>query len=187
MNFVLASRSPARKKILEDFGYNFEIYPSNFEEILDKNISVEENAKLLAEGKARDVFEILKSQLVNSDKFIVACDTIMVDPYNNYIGKPKNRENAKKMMQIRSGKMEKLITGICILSKDFCKTATEEARIYWPKLSDTDIEKILETGEWEGKCGGIAIEGFSGMYIKRIEGSMQNIMGFPLGTFREMI
>lgn len=174
---ILASKSPSRRKILSDFGYSFSVEPSDFEEIFDSSMTASQNAIRLAEGKAYEVFAKFPQENV------FGMDSIMIDPNGKLLEKPINREDAKKMMQTRSGKIEILISALCLLTPEKKFSQSEETLIYWKDFSDQDIERILDTNEWEGKCGGIAIEGFTGLFIKRIDGNYQNVMGFPLNCF----
>jgi septum formation protein len=179
---ILASQSPARKKILTDLGYTFEVIKSDFEEYFDTTKTPQQNAKILAEGKANNVFEKIPPEKRNN-YVVIGVDTIIVDPNKKFLEKPKNRDDAEKMMSTRSGQSEVLLSGICILSGDKKFSGYEGTRMEWQTLSSEKIKKILDTGEWEGKCGGVAVEGFTGLHVKKIFGNYQNIMGFPVNTF----
>lgn len=179
MDIVLASQSQPRKEILEKFGYQFSIVPSEYEEILDPKNTIEDNAIRLAQGKAKDVAE------KHPDSLVIGMDTIMADPFGTYLEKPIDVSDAQKMMKNRSGKTETLVSGICMIYKGKEYSAAEISTMTWKKFSQSDWDDIFSTEEWEGKCGGIAIEGTSGKYCSKIEGNFYNIMGFPVNKFWE--
>ncbi len=184
MKIILASQSPARKKILADLGFEFVVKPSNFDEVFDLKKSPEKNAMMLAEGKAQDVFVQL-SEAEKNETVVIGVDTIIVDPQQKFLEKPRDRQDAQDMMLTRSGQTEKLLSGICLLHKTQKFLASEETLLKWQEMSPQKIQKILDTGEWEGKCGGVAIEGFTGLHIAEISGNYSNVMGFPVNRFLE--
>lgn len=178
--FILASQSPSRKKILTDLGYSFQTISSDAEEIFDPHQTAEENAIQLARLKAKTISE------KHLNTFVIGCDTIQIDPNGKLLEKPKDEEDAKTMMKNRSGKTEILISGISIWKNNKEEYfGTEKTILHWKNFTESEIEHIIQSKEWEGKCGGIAIEGISGLYIQKIEGSIANVMGFPLHAFWE--
>lgn len=179
---ILASQSPSRKKILTDLGYTFTVQPSFFEEKFDFDLSPEENVEMLAQGKAQDRFDTL-SPSEQENSIVIGVDTIMVDPNGKLLEKPKDRKNAEKMMSTRSGQNEVLLSGICMLSGDKKFSGYEKTKLSWQEISAQQIQKILDTDEWKGKCGGIAIEGYTGLHIAQIIGNYSNVMGFPINEF----
>jgi len=174
---ILASKSPSRRKILGDLGYEFKVFPSDFDEFFDNRKTPEENAMILAEGKAKEVFQKFPENVV------IGMDSIMIDPFGKLLEKPVDRNDAEQMMKNRSGKKEVLISSICILFKNQKFLSYESTEIFWQEFSDQKIQKILDTNEWKGKCGGIAIEGFTGLHIAKISGNYANVMGFPINEF----
>ncbi len=178
---ILASNSASRKKILSDLGYDFQVIPSDAEEFFQESLSAEENAMHLALAKAQAVAK------TNPNALVIGCDTIQINPSGKLLEKPKDRADAYIMMKNRSGKTERLVSGIAFIKGDFVYTGFEESMLHWKEMTEEEINWVLDTGEWEGKCGGIAIEGVSGFFITRLEGSIANVMGFPLSVFWETI
>lgn len=176
MKFILASQSPIRKKILSNLGYKFTCIPSFSEEYFDKK-SIEDNAMRLSLEKALSVQKKYKEDI------IIGSDSIMQNPNGVFLEKPKDRDDARTMMQNRSGEKEIIVSGIAIVHNDKFFQGYEKTTLYWKKCSSQEIEKILNTEEWKGKCGGIMVEGIAGLFLEKIEGSLVNIMGFPLSQF----
>lgn len=176
--FILASASASRQHILRSLGYNFSVQASDIEEFFDAKKSAAENAMELAKQKAIAVSKINTTSLP-----IIGVDTIQIDPYGKWLEKPRDKNEAQQMMQNRSGKIETLISGIALIINDEIFTGYEETKLFWKNMSMQEIDHILLSGEWEGKCGGIALEGASGLMLEKIEGSIANGMGFPLGIF----
>lgn len=193
-SIILASQSPIRKKILSDLGFRFEVIKSNAKESFCQESTPQENAVLVAKEKAKEVFSRhLKTSetSVDSNKnfVIIGVDTLIIDPKKNLLEKPKDKEDARQMMSTRSGKKEILVSGIYMIQLKNNTTKIfsgyEETTLEWQDMSEKQREQILATGEWKGKCGGVAVEGFTGMHIKKISGNYYNIMGFPINKFLE--
>lgn len=178
---ILASQSASRKYILESIGYMCTCVPSHAEEIFDATQSPEENAMRLALIKAKTVAQQFPNHLV------IGSDTIQIDPNGKWLEKPRDEHDARAMMQNRSGKSERLISGIAMVCPEGQKTMYETTTLHWKTMTQAEQNHIIQTGEWQGKCGGIAIEGVSGLFITALEGSIANVMGFPLNAFWEMI
>lgn len=184
-NIILASSSPRRIEILNNLGVNFEIMPSNYEEIID-NKPPEELVKFLAYNKALEV-----AKRINSDSIIVAADT-MVFSNNRMLGKPKTTDEAYMMLKSLSGKAHDVMTGICLISQSEDKQYLdyEVTRVYFKDLSEEEIHNYIASKEPLDKAGAYGIQGLGGFFVKRIEGCYFNVMGLPVyklyNGFREM-
>lgn len=175
---ILASQSPQRQEILQMMDISFRSVPSNFEEVIDPRLSPEKNVEALAEGKAQDVFQQFP------DSFVVGVDTIVVSADGEICEKPKDRADAQRMITQKSGTIEQVISGICIMSPQGSITRHETAEIHFAEISTEDVEKLLENeSEWKEKSGAICIEGRISLYTKKIVGNWWNIIGFPVPTF----
>ena len=185
MNLILASQSPARKKILESRGYTFSVLPSHIPESFDTQKTASENASSLAVQKAKKIWNILLEE-EKKTSIVVGVDTLIVSPLGTLLEKPKNEFDAETMFRERSGKKEILISGIALVSENGIQKGFEESFLFWEEFSEEDIAQILQNKEWEGKCGGVMIEGKMGRFC-RFEGSRENIMGFPFEIFEKMM
>ncbi len=176
---ILASASPRRKELLLKHGIDFEVIVSNaLEDSLGdnpKSIAIN-NSKL----KALDVYNKIK---VTKDAYILAADTI-VCLNNEIFGKPKDRLDAKKMLNALSGQVHEVITGICVIDTSInpplIKTLSETTKVKFKKLSDSEIIKHINTDEPYDKAGAYAIQGEAKKFIEEINGDLENVIGLPV-------
>lgn len=175
---ILASASPRRKTILERMGYSFRILVPDIEETIDSTLDPEGNAERLARMKTHAVADSLDTGLV------IGCDTI-VAVENRILGKPASAEDAFDILSFLSGKTQRVISGICL--KD-CDTGAERCghdvtRVFTKPMSKKEIDEYIATGECFGKAGAYAIQETGDRFIERIEGSFDNVVGFPSELF----
>ena len=135
MRIILASGSPRRKELLSTLIKDFEIIVSDFEETIDSSKPLEEEIKRLAYGKAKSVFTN------NQDALVIGSDTIVTID-NKVLGKPKTFEHAIEMLKELSGKKHKVITGVCIYTKDKVDTFAVVSDVYFDELTDSVIKKL---------------------------------------------
>lgn len=174
-NMILASTSPRRKEILERFGVKFKVVPSEIEEkfnALDNPIEV---VKILSLNKCIDVAKKCKK-----GDIIIAADTIVY--YDSILGKPKNREDAFKILKSLSGKTHKVITGIAVidLEDDKKQVDYEVTHVKFRDLNDDKIERYLDTEEYIDKAGSYGIQGYGEILVESITGSFSNVVGLPI-------
>lgn len=154
-------------------GYEFCAIPAVGEEDMSAQASVEELTMNLSLAKAREIFE------AHAGDVVIGSDTVVAIG-GEVLGKPKNREDAKEMLQLLSGKSHTVYTGVAIISPQaeevFCAAADVE---FYP-LTDREIEEYLDTDEYKDKAGAYGIQGFGALLIKGIRGDYYTIMGFPI-------
>lgn len=172
---ILASSSPQRKALLEQVGLGFEIIPSSYEENMQLEIEHKKLAMRLAYGKAKDVSEKVKEGLV------IGVDTFIILD-GERIGKPKNEEDAKRILKKASGKTSEVYSGIAIVDCTTQKSVTdyEVTKVKMREISDEEIDAYIETKEALNKAGAWAIQGLGAVFVERIEGCYSNIVGLPL-------
>lgn len=173
---VLASGSPRRKEILSSYGIDFKVIKSGVEE----NSSATDPAEYvcdLAKDKGLDVYEAIKD---SEDAVIISADTIVY--YNGILEKPKDRIESKRMLRELSGNTHQVYTGVFVIdtktNKSFSFAETTDVTFY--EMSDEDIEYYVQTGEGDDKAGAYAIQGLGTVYIKKIDGDYNNVVGLPL-------
>ena len=179
---ILASASPRRKEILELTGLKFSIDASDYEEDMSMELKPHQLAKFLSAEKAKAIAVKHKSALViAADTFIVFKDSLM--------GKPHTREEARKMLTILNGKAHSVITGFTIIDTNTKKklSSSVETRVYFRKLTASEIEAYIKTGEPLDKAGAYAIQGIGAIIVKKIEGGYFNVMGLPLSCLTEAL
>lgn len=172
-NLVLASASLRRIEMLNKSGYRFEIVPAEIEEIINEELAIEYAIEELAYRKANSVF------LSHQDKVVLAADTVVV--YDDIIlGKPRDNDDAKAMLKLLSGKTHRVITGVCVISKNKIDKVHEVTLVTFHSLSDDQVEEYLIHDEAYDKAGSYAIQGFASKFVKTIEGDYHNVVGLPL-------
>ncbi|EKE39713.1 hypothetical protein ENUP19_0261G0018 [Entamoeba nuttalli] len=184
---ILASQSLRRKEILEQMELKFEIHVSNFEENLDKKLFKDpvDYVKANAEGKVMDV----ASRYPDAD-LIIGCDTIVL--FNNeIIEKPKNAEDASRILHKLSGNTHEVISVVCLVypkiqinGKPLTQVFDDRTKVEFGHMTDAFINKYIESGYCYDKAGGYGIQtGFT--FISKIDGSYWNVVGFPSFKFCE--
>ncbi len=185
IRIILASASPRRKELLRQIGVKFEIMVSDKETDIDSTDPVKACEKQ-AMQKALDIEEkaVLKYK---EDHIIIAADTI-VALEGSILGKPKDKEEARLMLEKISGKKHKVYTAVCVFNSRLKthKSFVEETAVEVAELSKKDIDLYLSKDEAYDKAGAYAIQGLFSRYIVGIEGDYYNVMGLPVGrVYRE--
>lgn len=177
---ILASASPRRQELLTKMGLRFTVQPADVDETCTG--TPDERVGILSERKARGVMrDGAKGVIVASDT-LVALDGAS-------LGKPVDRADAIRMLKALSGRDHDVFTGVCLLDTENGKyeTIVERTAIHFVELSDETIEAYVDSGEPMDKAGAYAIQGGAGRFIDRIDGSFDNVMGFPTEAFAEML
>jgi len=175
---ILASGSPRRKELLELIGVEFKIMISNKEEVITSS-NPEEVVKELSMMKAEDV-----AAGVSGPAIILGADTVVAHN-GRILGKPKDREDAIRMITSFAGDDHQVYTGVCIIKKEAdgsVKTISfaEGTKVTVYPMTSKEIERYVDSGEPMDKAGAYAIQGLFAPYIKGIEGDYYNIVGFPI-------
>jgi septum formation protein len=159
---ILASRSPRRKEMLRDAGIPFTSEESDYEEDLAIDLPPHELARHLSEGKARAVAG------KHDNAVVVAADTFIVLG-KEILGKPRDEEEARRMLRSLSGRAHSVITGFTVVDARTGKTESHsvETRVWVKNLSEGDIEAYVGTGEPLDKAGAYAIQGRGGKLIEK--------------------
>ena len=179
---ILASNSPRRKEILKDLGIDFDTYVPKGKEIniIGKEYSVD-LVNECAKQKAMNAYEELK----NFNGTIISCDTVVVND-GIIIGKPKDKKDAFAILKSLSGKTHIVSSSICLAKNGEYKVANETTKVTFRELSDREIIDYVDRCEPFDKAGsyGIQDEGFD--FVDNIDGSYENVMGFPVKTFEKL-
>ena len=181
MKFILASKSPRRREILADLGLEFEIITADTDEncaLADPRAYVEE----LAMRKGRAVADILK----DDDTIIIASDTVVACE-GEILGKPHDKSDAKRMLDMLSGSTHRVISGIALISKDKEAVASEVTKVIFDELSESDKQIYVDSSEPYDKAGAYAIQGLASMWIKGIEGDYFNVVGLPVKRLHDLL
>lgn len=175
---ILASASPRRIEMLKKWGFKFKSVKAIFREKTFP--SPEKTALYNAYGKAFSVAKTHKQEVV------IGADTIVVIE-NKILGKPEDKKELNAMLNLLSGKTHYVITGLAVIkgenfATDLCKT-----EVGFRELSKREIEEYIESREGEDKAGGYAVQGIGASFINKINGPLDNVIGLPVNTLRELI
>ena len=177
---ILASASPRRKELLGIITNDFEIIPSDAEEIVPSGISADETAEYLAKIKALSVAQIhTESIVIGADTCVVADGVIL--------GKPKDKAQAKQMMELLSGKTHKVITGCAIVKNGKVDSFSVCTEVEFYSLSEEEIENYINTSEPYDKAGGYGIQGKASLFVKAIKGDYFNVVGLPVAELNRKL
>ncbi|MDP2691319.1 MAG: nucleoside triphosphate pyrophosphatase [bacterium] len=182
---ILASRSPRRKEILEKAGLDFTVIPSDYEEprhsdhLSDPKAFVEE----IALQKGKEVFERMgkKCLVLSADTIGVIEDTVLE--------KPRDREDAKRMLKLMSGRKHVVLTAIALFAphEENPVQETVSTEVFFRALEEGEIEHYLDVAEYQDKAAAYAIQGEAAIFVEKIIGDYLNIVGLPLVTVWKML
>jgi septum formation protein len=167
---ILASTSPQRRAILEQLRIPFEVVAPTYVEQDPPDLEPAELVRAHAEGKARSVHEEARVTL--------GVDTTVVLDAQRY-GKPEDQEDATRMLHDLSGRTHMVVSGLGLLGPDFDLTTHEVTAVTFRPLTAQLLTTYLESGEWEGRAGGYAIQGLGSRLVERIDGDYLNVVGLP--------
>lgn len=174
-NLILASTSPRRLSLLTQIGIKPKavVDPKVIEHI-KQNESPERMVKRLSKEKAEAVFKKHKGV------WILAADTVVVCGKHK-IGKPRNKVQARKILNLLSGRRHYVYGGVCVIDPlGDIHLRCVKTFVTFKRLQINEIEFYLESGEWLDKAGGYAIQGRGTLFVKKIQGSYSNVVGLPL-------
>ncbi|HEY8810083.1 MAG TPA: nucleoside triphosphate pyrophosphatase [Solirubrobacterales bacterium] len=171
---VLASGSPQRSELLRKLGVEFEVVVPGVEELTggDPEAEVVENARM-------------KARAVERDGLVIACDTdVVLD--GKALGKPADEAEAREYLERMSGRAHTVMSGLVVLVDGEERSGLERTSVVFKELSEGEIERYVRFGEWRGRSGGYAVQTLGSTLVERIEGSVSNVVGLPVGLLLEL-
>jgi len=179
MEIILASASPRRKELMHALGIDFKVRESRADETVDKDLPPYFICEQLSLLKASFVAAELKSE--GLDTIVIGADTIVVAD-GTIVTKPKDAEDAKKILSSLSGKWHSVFTGVTIMNTKNAKSETfyEETKVHFLNLDESMIDAYIKTGEPMDKAGAYGIQGKGALFIDRIDGDYFNVVGLPI-------
>lgn len=197
IQIILASASPRRRELLEQIGLTFEVCPAKGEEIITKS-APEEAVQELARAKAREVASMVRQygvrhgELVTpQDMIVIGADTVVAAD-GQILGKPGDEEDAFRMLSMLSGRSHAVYTGVALVFLDQSGRAGEHVFyertiVSMREMSEKEIRRYIATGEPMGKAGAYGIQGKCAIYIDKIDGDYNNVVGLPVAAlYREL-
>ncbi len=179
---ILASQSPRRRQLLEQAGFTFEVKAIPIDESFPPDMPVDEVAPFLARRKAHAA-----RSLITAGEVLLTADSVVILG-NTIYNKPEDAEDARRILRKLSGQVHRVITGVCLLSRDKERVFSGESRVHFAELTGEEIDYYIRTCRPFDKAGAYAIQEWIGLCkIDRIEGTYANIMGLPVDlVYREM-
>lgn len=174
MSVTLASGSPQREEILRKLGVEFEVVVPGVEELTDGDPEF-----LVVENARR------KAAAVEAEGLVIACDTdVVLD--GEVLGKPADGAAARVYLDRMSGRAHEVISGLVVVEDGEERSGVETTIVVFKNLSDAEKERYVRFGEWEGRSGGYAIQTLGSTLVERLEGSVSNVVGLPVGRLAEL-
>ena len=156
---ILASSSPRRKELFDKYGIDYTVDFVETEEVLDESLTLFKRLENIALQKAKPL------QIKYPNNIIVSADT-MVTFQDEMLGKPKDREDAKRMLNMLSNNKQVVITAVCVIKDQQITTFTDATTVTFK--------------EWQGKAGAYAIQGVASKFVEKIDGDLENVIGMPM-------
>jgi len=173
---ILASRSPRRSFLLQQAGFEFTVNAVDIDETdYPADLPAAEVAAYLARQKARAA-----RHFITNNEIILASDSVVIVE-NEIFGKPVDYADAVRILKALSGRMHRVITGVCLLSNEQEEVFSDVAKVHFETLNDAEIDYYIRTYQPYDKAGAYAIQEWIGLCkISKIEGTYANIMGLPV-------
>ena len=178
---ILASGSPRRRELLSAMDIPFTVDTGNtFDESWSSDTPHEKVPELMSEGKSFGFHrELADNEILVTSDTMVLCGT-------EILGKPKDRDDAIRMLKLLSGRGHQVITAVTLRDREKKKTFSVTSNVFFKELSDSEITYYLDTYKPYDKAGAYGIQEWIGYIgISRLEGSFYNVMGFPASRFYE--
>jgi septum formation protein len=205
IKWILASASPRRRELLTQIGLSFEVVVSEADENIAEKLSpgeLVERLSLIKAGAVRDYLSVDEADNkpvgdgepgeseTAGDNYaadglpyaVIGADTVVYHE-GEILGKPKDEEDAFRMLRALSGATHSVFTGVSILLPDETVTFHSETKVTFDELSDEEIRAYIASGEPMDKAGAYGIQGLGGAFVTGIEGEYANVVGFPIGEF----
>jgi septum formation protein len=116
---------------------------------------------------------------------VIGCDTdVVLD--GKALGKPADAAEAREYLDRMSGRAHEVLSGLVILEGEQERSGLERTSVFFKELSVAEKERYVAFGEWEGRSGGYAIQTLGSTLVDRVEGSVSNVVGLPVGLLIEL-
>ena len=180
MEFILASASPRREELLKKILDDFKIIPSQIAESIPWNESPIDVAMNNALEKALDI------SAKHPDALVIGADTVIALE-DKIMGKPKDLDDAMRMLEMLSGKTHQVVTGIAMVLADKQNTDFEFSDVTFRELTREQIETYVQEKQPLDKAGSYGIQEVGGEFVEHLEGKKDNVMGLPVNLVADML
>jgi nucleoside triphosphate pyrophosphatase len=177
---LLASASPRRHELLKQTGLDFSVVAANLNEDLLPDEAAAAYVRRLAEEKAQAVWNLSATLNTPDEPLVVlGADTCVVCD-SQILGKPKDSADARRMLELLSGRTHAVLTGLAAVTARKVVRDVEVTQVTFNQLNDREIAQYIASGEPMDKAGAYAIQGYAARWIPRIEGCYFNVVGLPI-------
>lgn len=177
---ILASASPRRRELLTQAVLTFNVESADLNEDLLPDEAAAAYVQRLAVEKAQAIWNRHQATDTPGDPLIVlGADTAVVSE-GNILGKPSNAADARRMLQLLSGRTHAVLTGLAVVTRKGVASEVEITQVTFNVLKDDEIADYIASGEPLDKAGAYAIQGYAARWIPRIEGCYFNVVGLPI-------
>ena len=179
-DIILASASPRRRELLALAGVDFAVKVADVEEVIPENASPDEVVKSLAIQKASAVAQENPDSIVIGSDTVVALDGVI-------LGKPRDEEDAVRMLKTLSGRSHTVYTGVAIIHGEKTSNFCEATEVVFNSLTDEEIRNYVDTKEPMDKAGAYGVQGKGCVLVEKIVGDYFNVVGLPVSrVYREL-
>lgn len=175
---ILASASPRRQELIKNIFDSVQILPADCDETLPEGIGAREAVEYLSKIKNE-----ASAKLTDKENLIISADTVVaVD--DKILGKPIDKEDARRMISLLSGKVHQVYTGVTISLNGETRTFSEKTDVEFFNLTENEIEEYISSSEPYDKAGAYGIQGKASLLVKGINGDYYNVVGFPIARLK---
>lgn len=178
--FILASESPRRKELFSILGIPFDVQPARILETVEGEHTPEELAISIAYKKTVPIVQ------ANPNAIVIGADTT-VHLGSEILGKPKNKEQATEYLKKLSGQTHTVVTGVSIQGCGTNISFAESTLVKFYELTDEQIEAYVETGDSLDKAGAYGIQTMGGLFVEKIDGDYNNVVGMPISRLYQTL
>lgn len=182
---ILASASPRRKELMQLICPSFRVIPADCGEAVPEAMNAADVPAFLSYQKCKCIADVYQKAVV------IGCDTVVTTADGEILGKPKDTEDAKRMLKLLSSRVHTVDTGVSVCYNGKTETFTETTKVWFKELSDEEIDDYIATGEPMDKAGAYGIQGEGTLLVDKIEGDFFNVVGLPVsklaGKLHEML
>ncbi len=173
MRLLLASTSPARRALLDALGIRYEAVAPGVDEDVPEGTRVDEAVRMLALRKARSV------AARNMDALVLGADQL-AEVDGRVLGKPVSRDAARTQLASLLGRAHRLLTAVALVGGGEEQLAVDVVTLRFHALGADELERYLDTGEWQGCAGGYRIEGRGQALVAELDGDRTSVQGLPM-------
>jgi septum formation protein len=184
---ILASASPRRHELLTQAGVAFTAESANLSEDLLSGEVASAYVQRLAEEKAQAIWNLHQSADTAADPLIVLGADTCVASEGHILGKPVDTADARRMLELLSGRTHTVLTGIAAVTRGKTVRSLEITHVTFNVLKNAEIAQYIATGEPLDKAGAYAIQGYAARWIPRIEGCYFNVVGLPIARTIDLL